>query len=194
VSERDEVYPDVHPARIEGRRIYLREVGPEDSAAAWRWASDPAFFRHMAVAPMASEADERAFLVRVEALAAERPRRHYHLGIVWMETDELIGMARISIREPEHRGGDIGYGLRRDRWGEGIATEAATLLVDFGFTELGLHRIFAYHHPENLASGRVLMKIGMQREGQLRENQLRHDGTWRDSVVYAVLEQDWRKA
>jgi RimJ/RimL family protein N-acetyltransferase len=180
----------MYPVRLEGRRIHLREVGPDDSAAAWRWASDPEFFRHMAVAPVASEADERELLAQVQVLAAERPRQHYHLGIVWTKTDDLIGLTRLSISEPAHRAGDIGYGLRRDRWGEGIATEAATLVVDFGFSVLGLHRIFAYHHPENLASGRVLTKIGMRREGQLRENVLCHDGSWRDSVVYAVLDRE----
>jgi RimJ/RimL family protein N-acetyltransferase len=187
----DAVYPDVYPVRLEGRRIHLREVGLDDSTAAWRCASDPEFFRYLAVAPVASEADERAFLAGVEGLAKERPRRQYHLGIVWKDTDELIGLARLGISEPQHRGGDIGYGLSRDRWGEGIATEAATMLIEFGFAVLGLHRIFAYHHPENVASGRVLTKIGMQREGQLRENMQCHDGTWRDSVVYAVLDREW---
>jgi [ribosomal protein S5]-alanine N-acetyltransferase len=182
----------VFPVRLDGPRIHLREVGTDDTAAAWRWASDPEFFRHMAVAPVASEADERELLAQVQVLAAEQPRRHYHLGIVWNDTDDLVGLARLSVSEPEHRGGDIGYGLRRDRWGEGIATEAARLLVDFGFSVLRLHRIFAYHHPDNVASGRVLTKIGMQREGQLRENVLCHDGTWRDSVVYAVLDRDWK--
>jgi RimJ/RimL family protein N-acetyltransferase len=53
-----------------------------------------------------------------------------------------------------------------------------------------LHRVFAYHHPDNLASQRVLEKLGMQREGRLRENLLAH-GTWRDSVVWAILDREW---
>src|SRR5207247_2021572 len=96
-----------------------------------------------------TETEERAFLREVERQAQARPRRHYTLGIVWNATDDLIGLVRLSISGPEHRGADIGYGLRRDRWNQGIGTEAARLLVGFGFRELGLHRIFAYHHPGN---------------------------------------------
>lgn len=185
-------YPDIYPVTINGDRVRLREVGVDDAAAAMHWARDPEFFRHLAVAPVINEADEREFLRNIQENARTRPRRHYHLGIVWNTTDELIGLVRLSISAPEHSGADIGYGLRQDRWSQGVATEAATLLVDFGFRQLGLHRIYAYHHPGNTASGRVMTKLGMQLEGQLRENILNYDGTWRDSLVYAVLAHEWR--
>ena len=185
-------YPDIYPVDIEGNRIRLREVRPDDAPAAMHWAGDAHFFRHLAVAPLRDQAEEREFLREVEQQARMRPRRHYHLGIEWNDDNDLIGLVRLSISAPEHRGADIGYGLRRDRWSQGIATEAATLIVGFGFHELGLHRVFAYHHPGNIASGRVMTKLGMQREGHLRENVLSHDGTWRDSLLYAVLKDDWR--
>jgi RimJ/RimL family protein N-acetyltransferase len=189
--ERGEVtVPDVYPVACDGVRIRLREVGPEDAAAAFRWASDPEFFRHLAVPPTETEAEEEAFLRDIEEQAKQRPRRQYHLGAVWKASDELVGLVRLGVKAPEHGEADIGYGLRRDRWREGIATEAAALLVDFGFKELGLHRIYAYHHPGNTASGRVMQKLGMRREGMLRENIF--DGTtWRDSVVYAILAHEW---
>ncbi len=188
----DSDYPDVHPVALDGERVRLREVAIGDAPAASRWGTDPEFFRHLAVAPVADEAEEAAFLARLVGLAHERPRRHYHLGVEWNESGELVGMVRLSISAPEHRGADIGYGLRRDCWGRGIATEAASLLLDFGFRALGLHRVFAYHHPENVASGNVMQKLGMQREGRLRQNVLAYDGRWRDSVVYGILEQEWR--
>lgn len=184
-------YPDVYPVCIDGDRVRLREVGPDDTSAAMHWARDPEFFRHLAVAPLTNQREERAFLANIETQAETRPRRHYHLGVVWRASDELIGLVRLSIGAPEHRCADVGYGLRRDRWNQGIATESATLLVDFGFRVLGLHRVFAYHHPGNVASGRVMTKLGMQREGQLRENVLGHDGKWRDSIVYGILQHEW---
>ena len=186
-------YPDVYPVELHGDRIHLREVDPTDAPAAMAWAADPEYFRYSAWDAVGTQAEEQLFLRIAHADARSRPRRQYSLGIVWEASGELIGMARIGISEPAHRGGDIGYGLRRDRWGSGIATEAARLVVDFGFDRLGLHRIFAYHHPDNVASGRVLQKLGMQREGVLRENQFAH-GRWRDSVVYAVLEHEWAAA
>ena len=130
------------------------------------------------------------FLAAREAEAHARPRVQYHLGIVWQPTGDLVGTARLGISAPSHRGGDIGYGVRRDLWGRGIATEAATLLVDFGFRTLGLHRISAVHHPDNVASGRVLQKIGMRFEGRHRDHMYAR-GTWRDSMAYAILEDEW---
>ena len=64
------------------------------------------------------------------------------------------------------------------------------LLVDFGFRTLGLHRISAVHHPDNVASGRVLQKIGMRFEGRHRDHMYAR-GTWRDSMAYAILEDEW---
>jgi [ribosomal protein S5]-alanine N-acetyltransferase len=182
---------DRFPVSLTGDRIRLREVRPGDAAAALAWAAYPAFFRYLAFEPVASVAEEAEYLRGLEAQAHARPRRQFHLGVVWRESDELIGLARLGITTPQHREADIGYGLRLDWTGEGIATEAAELLLQFGFVELGLHRIFAFHHPDNIASRRVLEKIGMQREGRLRENLLEH-GRWRDSVLHAVLEHEWR--
>jgi ribosomal-protein-alanine N-acetyltransferase len=182
--------PDLYPVALHGDRVDLREVGPADAREAFRWASDPAYFRYMAAEVVGSLDEEETVLRDFEAEARQRPRRQYKLGITLHPTDELVGMARIGIDQPEHRGGDLGYGLRRDQWGRGIATEAAALLLDFGFSTLGLHRVFAYHDPANAASGRVMQKLGMQREGVLRENAWTRDG-WRDSVVCAILEAEW---
>ncbi len=83
--------------------------------------------------------------------------------------------------------------MRRSVWGLGYATEATRLIVAFGFRELGLHRIEATCAPENLGSVRVLEKIGMRREGQLKQHLLAH-GAWRDSLVYGVLRGEWPDA
>ena len=155
------------------------------------WAADPEFFRYLAYEPVVSQAAEEEFLGGVQAQARARPRLQYHVGVVWLASDELIGMVRLGITSAPHREGDLGYGLRLDRAGQGITTEAARLLLHFGFESLRLHRIFAYHHPDNRASERVMQKLGMQREGRLRENVFEHGG-WRDSVVHSLLEHEWR--
>jgi len=72
------------------------------------------------------------------------------------------------------------------------ATEAARALLTFGFGQLRLHRIFATCDPANTASARVLEKIGMQREGLLREHEW-VKGRWRDSFLYAILDHEWKK-
>jgi [ribosomal protein S5]-alanine N-acetyltransferase len=179
----------LYPVTLVSGRVRLREFQPTDAAAALRWASDPAYFRYMSVEP-ASEADETEFLRDVDTRARTQPRVDYHLGIVERDDDDLIGIVRLSINEPEHRGADIGYGLRTDRWGLGYATEAARMLVGFGFASLGLHRIWGLCDPQNIGSRRVMEKIGMRQEGRFREHVFAR-GQWRDSLAFAILEREW---
>ena len=100
-------------------------------------------------------------------------------------------MVRLGIVAPQFRGGDVGYGLRADRWGRGLTTEAVRMLIGFGFEQLELHRIAAVCDPGNVGSRRVMEKVGMQAEGRLREDML-SQGRWRDSLAYAILEDEWR--
>ena len=106
---------------------------------------------------------------------------------------ELIGACGLTIISVERLQTAIGYAYRRDVWGRGYATEAARALVAFGFEQLGMHRIFSYVDVDNVASARVLEKAGMQREGLVRHDAFMH-GQWRDSYLYAILEDDRRAA
>jgi RimJ/RimL family protein N-acetyltransferase len=176
---------------IQGDALVLRELTPADAAAAFVWGGDRRFFEYMTVEPAASVAEEAALLREWDVEARAVPRRQYRLGVVERETSTLVGIVRLGIVKPEHREADLGYGLRPDRWGRGIAAAAAGLLLDVAFADLGVHRVFAYHDPANRASGRVMAKLGMTYEGTLRENMLGRDG-WRDSAVWSVLEDEWR--
>jgi [ribosomal protein S5]-alanine N-acetyltransferase len=95
------------------------------------------------------------------------PRRQYQLGVELIETADLVGMVRLGVDSVLHRSASLGYGLRSDQWGRVVTTEAAGLIIDFGFETLGLHRIWATHHPGNLASRWVLDKLGFQEEGKV---------------------------
>jgi RimJ/RimL family protein N-acetyltransferase len=89
--------PDVYPVSLPGDRIRLREVGPADATAAFRWVSDPEYFRYMAYEVVGSIAEEEVFLQGMEAESRQQPRRQYPLGIEWQPSGELVGMARIGI-------------------------------------------------------------------------------------------------
>ena len=87
---------------------------------------------------------------------------------------------------PRHRQGEVGYAVHLDWWGKGYGEAIARALLHQGFGELGLHRITATCDPRNVASDRVLRKVGMVREGTLRDTHLLRDG-WRDSSLYALV-------
>jgi ribosomal-protein-alanine N-acetyltransferase len=182
--------PSIFPALVEGERIRLREVTIDDFGATWRWASRPEFFRFLPM-DQPTRDEERRWLSSIVDESHEVPRRQYELGIEVIDGSELIGMVRLGIDSERHRSASIGYGIGPDRWGHGYATEAAQLVVGFGFEVLGLHRIWATHHPDNFASRKVLEKVGLREEGRRRDDRL-VGGVWYDSVVCSILEDDWR--
>ncbi|NLT72630.1 MAG: GNAT family N-acetyltransferase [Chloroflexi bacterium] len=103
-------------------------------------------------------------------------------------------MGAISLRQnAQHRHAEIGYWITVPQWNKGFMTEAAQAVVDFGFAEMGLMRIYATHCARNPASGRVMQKIGMSREGVLRQHVLRW-GVPQDLVYYGILREEWQRA
>ena len=90
-----------------------------------------------------------------------------------------------------HRRAEVGFVLRRDRWGQGLASDALAVLFGFCFGRLGLHRLEADVDPENARSLRLLEKLGFQREGRLRER-WQTQGDARDGIFLGLLRPDWR--
>jgi RimJ/RimL family protein N-acetyltransferase len=85
-------------------------------------------------------------------------------GVWEKETSELVGDCTLAF-DDDHAAFELSYGLRRDRWGRGYATEAAQACVRYGFQDLGLDRIVADVDPDNIASIHVLEKCGFSRSG-----------------------------
>lgn len=101
----------------------------------------------------------------------------------------LIGSVGLRDIDREHQQAELGFWIGREWWGKGYAREAAAEVLRFGFEDLGLNRICAHHMVRNPAAGRVLLHIGMQREGLLRER-VRKWGVFEDVVVYSMLRAD----
>ena len=103
----------------------------------------------------------------------------------------LAGAVGLRDLDPEHSQAEMGFWMSVELWGKGYATEAARAVLGFGFERLGLNRIYAHHMARNPASGRVLAKIGMQKEGVLRQR-VRKWGVFEDVVLMAALKHEWR--
>lgn len=173
--------------RLTTPRLVLRDFVEADWKAVHEYASDAEVVRDMIWGPN-TEAQTREFIGIALEQQRRRPREQYGLAIQFEE--RLVGACRLEVQDAAKKEADLGYVLNRAWWKRGIATEAARGLLKFGFEELKLHRIWATCAPENAASIRVLEKIGMQREGRMREHQL-IKGRWRDSLLYACLDRDW---
>src|SRR5215468_1680302 len=103
---------------------------------------------------------------------------------------QLCGGIGLRMDDP-HRHAELGYWLGVFYWGQGYATEAAREMIKYGFETLGLYRIFASYIPGNVASGRVLQKIGMRHEGLMRGHICKW-GEFHDLECYGMLKTDAR--
>ena len=178
--------------RIETERLVLREFREDDWPDMLIYWTDPRYRRYY---PEVADVERavRDLVGRFVAAQAERPRRAWQLAIVDKTDGRLIGNCGVRVNDPERREGNIGYELNPRTWGRGYATEAARAILGFGFDELGLHRVWAECVADNTGSARVLEKLGMRREAHFREHQW-HGGRWWDTLVYAVLQHEWRGA
>jgi ribosomal-protein-alanine N-acetyltransferase len=168
-------------------RLVLRPYSPEDSADLVRLAGS----REVAATTLRiphpyREQDAVAFLAACQA--DFESGRSARFAVTLLEGGSFMGGVGLRIEPWQHQA-ELGYWLGVPYWGQGYATECAQAVVRFGFENLTLHRIFASHLAHNLASGRVLQKIGMQHEGRLRGHVFKWDKFY-DSDLYAMLSTD----
>jgi RimJ/RimL family protein N-acetyltransferase len=102
---------------------------------------------------------------------------------------QVIGRAILDVDRTNVTGA-LGYGVARSCWGRGIASEAARAVVDYGFEVFNLAKVWARADPRNVASVRILEKLGMEREGLLREHLLIR-GERVDRAYYGILRAEW---
>jgi RimJ/RimL family protein N-acetyltransferase len=171
-------------------RLTLREYVEQDWQAVFTYQSDPSYLQYY---PWHNRTinDAQNFVQKLIFWQREKPRVKFQLAIVLSEQNQLIGSCGVRMKQANSRQAELGYEIDPSYWGQGYATEAAQKMLVFGFRELKLHRIWATCLLENVASTRVLEKLGLQREGHLREHRWMK-GRWWDSLVYSILEQEWQ--
>lgn len=118
------------------------------------------------------------------------PQTSYVFCLDLTDTKEFVGLIALIMGKPGYHTAEVWYKVHPDHWGKGYATEALTKLINFAFHDLRLHRIEAGCAVENLASIKVLEKVGMTKEGRKRKK-LPIRGEWKDNFFYAILEEDY---
>ncbi len=172
---------------IRTERLVVRRFRPDDWRDLFDYLSLPAVYAFEPGEPIDAE--------QAVAMAEERSRGSTFLAVELREERRMIGHLSFAPVQPaELRTYELGYIVNPRDHGRGYATEAAAALVRHSFTEMGVHRVTANCDPANVASWRVLEKIGFVREGHLRRNVFfRRDAnglpTWKDTFVYGLLNE-----
>lgn len=115
-----------------------------------------------------------------------------NLAITIKDTNELIGAIGLVVKMEFDRA-EVGYWIGKPFWGKGYCTEAAFTLLHYGFSVMQLNRIYSTHFIENPASGRVMEKLGMKKEGILRQH-IKKWGVFHDIVEYGILKNEFQFA
>jgi RimJ/RimL family protein N-acetyltransferase len=172
------------------RRLLLRPLEPSDAAALHAYRSLPEVCRWVPFEPMTLTVIADRLADQWSRTGLDDEGQHLTLGVVRRDTSELVGDVLLAWRSREHRGGEIGYVFHPAAAGHGYATEAVHAVVHLAFDDLGLRRVTARIDARNLASVRVVERLGMRREAHLVENEW-FKGEWSDEFDYALLDREW---
>ena len=120
-------------------------------------------------------------------------REEYTAAIITKTDLKFVGVISLNLGDRKYRKGEIWYKLHPDYWGQGLATEATKAMLAFGFEQLHLHRIECGCSIHNVASYKVMEKVGMTREG-IKRKVLPLGNDWHDAYWYAMLEDEYKRS
>ncbi len=159
--------------------VTIRELTPDDEGAVGAWSADD---RVAGELPFGPGPDVAAWIASTVADAAEVPRSSWTLAVD-AGSERAVGVVVLSIDSRHDARAEVGFVVRADRWGRGIASAAVAALVELAFDDVGLHRLWAVCGPDNLGACRVLERNGFELEGRLRDDRSTPGG-WRDSLLF----------
>ncbi len=169
--------------------VFLRDLQEDDVPAVYQMLSKEEVVR-FTLFPVFTAERAQEFVAYCIKLSEEEAPSQLIQAVVLRPGERFAGLCGLVLK-PRFEEAEAWYALDVPYWGQGCATAAAHLLLQMGFEQYALHRIWATCMPENPASARVLEKNGFRREGYLREA-LKIQGDWRDVYLYAILRREWQ--
>ncbi len=170
-----------------GERIYLRPLDEDDLGRCTRWINDPEVTAGLTMRFPKNAAREREWLT-----AQYGDQHNVLLGIVLRDGDRHIGNCGLHRIDWINRSAVFGIMIgEKSEWNKGYGTEAARLLISYGFYQLGLHRVELQVYAYNGRARRAYEKLGFVHEGTLREARF-HAGRYHDILIMGILKSEWQ--
>jgi ribosomal-protein-alanine N-acetyltransferase len=176
---------------LETERLLLRPLTPDDAATVARLAGSREIAHTTISIPHPYSEDQAREWIGAHT-GQSATGKEIVFGVVTREDVQLIGAVGLREIDTEHSQAELGFWIAVQAWGKGYATEATRQVIRYAFEELKPNRVYAHHMVRNPASGKVLEKLGMKREGLLRQR-VRKWGVFEDVVLMAILHDDWRQ-
>lgn len=172
---------------LDTQRLRLRKITDEDYLTILTQCSDDELMHLLGITSDTDIALERQ---KAKKGFATHNKSYLMFHVLEKDTMNNIGWCGFHTWYLDHRRAEIGYALRDEYKAKGIMTEVMSAVLRYGFEEMNLHRIEAFIGPQNMPSIKLAEKFGFTKEGQMREHFCR-DGVFEDSVVYALLSEEW---
>lgn len=176
---------------LEGKKVCLRGIKLEDVPLMWQQYNDLELRRFLDHPHPQSKEDMEQWVRNV--WDASRNDRGYYFGIELKQSQQLIGACGLFALSRITRNAELMIVIyNKEFWGQGYGTEALSLLIDYGFKNLNLHRIFLFTHEENIRAQRAYEKIGFRLGGRRRQASF-FDGTYHDLLLFDLLASEFHK-
>ncbi|MFC7275255.1 bifunctional pyridoxamine 5'-phosphate oxidase family protein/GNAT family N-acetyltransferase [Paractinoplanes rhizophilus] len=185
--------PWVRPVTLEGRHVRLEPLAPGHADGLVEALADEEVWRYLPTLQPRTR-DEMA------AHVADLHRRQWSgVQLPWAQvepsTGTVIGLTSYHDIDPVNRSLGIGHTVIGRRWWRtGVNTEAKLMLLEHAFQTLGAEKVFWYTDIRNERSQRAIARLGATRDGVIRRQRLRPDGTWRDTMLFAMTIEEWPTA
>ena len=174
------------------RRLLLRNFTDADKEIFMAYRNDPLVAKYQSWSLPYSQEQAQAFIDEMKDIHAPKQGQWLQLAIELKETSSLIGDVAFCIKD-DIRQATIGYTIASHFWNQGFVTEALTVLLDYLFEDINLHRIVADCDTENIGSWKTLEKLGFRREGHFVESLL-IDDKYTSEYHYGLLQREWRES
>lgn len=178
-----------HPTVLEGQSVQLipLEIDQFDELVAA--SSDPVVWEHLAIEGYKEDILRKALF---EAIQERNLGNAYPFVIISKEDNRIIGSTRYFDIHVEHRKLEIGWTwIQKDFWGSGINTEIKYIMLKYAFEHINVSRVQIKTGDTNIRSQRAIEKLGAKFEGILRKDRIRPNGSFRNSVYYSILSEEW---
>lgn len=175
---------------VRGPRLSLRYARPDDATALFEMGREPAVSRFFSWGPYKEISEATAFIAE---MAVQREAGQRLEFVIADEQDRPLGITGLSEFDARDRRAVVGTWVGRPHWGSGANADSKALVLSLGFRTLGLQRISAYAHPENVRSLRALERLGFTAEGVLVGWHLHH-GERRDVTILRLLREEWESS
>jgi len=175
------------------KRLVLQEYTTDDIELFHAFRNDPAINKYMNWNDLSIEESKKIFKEFFDD--QKEVKRSFYSFKILLNT-RPIGEVGMNLRGQGECGGIgvLGYYLLRPYWHKGYAYEAAQRVIQYGFEELGLHKIAAFANHKNKKSIKLMKRLGMKKEGKYKEEEYnQRKGIWEDMVGYGLLKREWEK-